>query len=677
MNDYYRVPTLALLSILVAVFVALYLRSRTQRRFLWLMGWSFAVIRVSMQIIPFGKHGIGLAISYAALELAALMFLGSMSPLYYEGRVKVSYVTAFATLLILFSVQISLDPFPGPMMRVVIFLTALATVCVATLWSTQKNLLPVPFTVFFTLLSGGVSLYFVSIGNYDRVMELTHSGMCFMTALLVLATYRRFSPGVIFTAAGLLMWSSPILTEFFPIQNATWNIIDLRALNLMKVMTAVGMIVLVLEDEITLNEASQTRDRRARAEMEQYSQLDVSEVPNRDFGIQYERVCATITSASRFAQAAIFLRTVEQHFQLVGSAGMDPSLVAALDAMGRRMVPKKVEAFGKGGHVNVRLGNTRVVDLRSLVEPGGELEQLQFLRPHVILMKTPAEALQGVLVLSGLRSPAESLVAEDLLPLELLVARLVAAHENNVLLRRVVQSEKMAGLGQLTGGVAHELNNPLTVVMGYAELIVEGDADETTRRNAAVILSESQRMKQTIESLARFWKSSPDELTPVSVEQMLKDIEQLRKPEFERAGIELEITIARNLPTIQANGDQMRQVLLQILNNAAAALQNTPAEQEKRVRIDATLAGQRLQVLIRDTGPGFPNPHRVFDPFFTTKEPGEGPGLGLSLCYSIIREHGGEIFVFNLQPHGAAVAVEMPVNFVPVEAAIADSLSSN
>jgi signal transduction histidine kinase len=83
-----------------------------------------------------------------------------------------------------------------------------------------------------------------------------------------------------------------------------------------------------------------------------------------------------------------------------------------------------------------------------------------------------------------------------------------------------------------------------------------------------------------------------------------------------------------------------------------------------------------VQVVISDTGPGFPNPNRVFDPFFTTKKPGEGTGLGLSLCYSIVREHRGEISAFNLQPHGAAVAIEMPVDVATNEASVAGEVFS-
>jgi C4-dicarboxylate-specific signal transduction histidine kinase len=117
-------------------------------------------------------------------------------------------------------------------------------------------------------------------------------------------------------------------------------------------------------------------------------------------------------------------------------------------------------------------------------------------------------------------------------------------------------------------------------------------------------------------------------------------------------------------------------VVMQVLSNAGTALQNM-TEGEKRLRIHATLTRNRVQILISDTGPGFPKPERVFDPFFTTKQPGQGAGLGLSLVYSIIREHGGEISAFNLQPRGAAVAIELPVELpVDVPAATGEVLTN-
>ena len=661
MDEYYRVPTLALLSILVAVFAVLYARARTLRTLLWLLGWSMAITRLAMQGSSYGRHGIGLAISNTAMALAALMLLGSVSPIHVQNKIKASYIAVFAAPLILYSVLTSLYPDPGIFLKVLDWAAATAAAAVAVHWSAQKSQLPRWFTLAFVSCLAGTCIWLAVIGEYDLVLRLAHSGISLMTAALVLATYRRWSPGVIFTATGLLVWSTPMVVDFLLHQGDPVMLMYLRAVNLMKVVTAVGMVVLVLEDEVIRNEAAQSRERRVRDEMEQYSKLDVSATPNRKMGVHYDEICDVITRASRFGQAAILLRSPEQNFRLVGRGGVDGALAGALDALGQRMTPEKVDEFRNNGACRPAFGTTTLVDLRSLTAPGDDLERLGLTEVHAIPMIAGGEGVQGVVVLSGLTAPEKPLAAEDLLPLELLARRLAAEHENNLLLRRLVQSEKLAGLGQLAGGVAHELNNPLTVVMGYAELIKESVQDETVRHNAAVIHSESQRMKQTIESLSHFSRVLPESQTPFSIEQMLKDIWRVRKPELERAGIDLELSMPEPLPRLRANVEQMRQVILQILNNAATALEGLPPGRERRLRIDAALIKDRVQVLISDTGPGFSNPDRVFDPFFTTKKPGEGPGLGLTLCYSIVREHGGEISAFNLHPHGAAVAIELPV----------------
>ena len=325
------------------------------------------------------------------------------------------------------------------------------------------------------------------------------------------------------------------------------------------------------------------RDRRVRAEMEQYSKLDISATPNRDFGIDYDRVCEVITTASRFGQAAILLRSPDQNFRVVGRGGMEGALAGALDALGQRLTPEKLDAFCKSSHSSVELGNTAVVDLRPLIGAGGRSGAAEL----CAYTRNSDRDARGRT--SG-RAGAERLESPRPTPWRPKIFCRWSCWwrgwrqgmKTTCCCAGVVQSEKLAGLGQLAGRVAHELNNPLTVVMGYAELLEESGLDEPTRRSVAVIHSESRRMKQTIESLARFWKSSPNAPALISVEQMLTDIERLRKPELERAGIALEVAIARDLPRIRANGDQMRQVFLQILNNAVTALQRLPPGRRRR-----------------------------------------------------------------------------------------------
>jgi two-component system, NtrC family, sensor kinase len=661
MDDFYRVPTLTLLGILVAVFAALYARSRTPRRLLWLIGWTMAVVRLCMQASKFGQTGIGQAISNSSMVLAALMFLESLSPVVIVRRLRISYVALSAIPPVFFAASVALDPSPGRFLHLLNLLAAVATVGVAIHWSSRIQLLPVWFTVPWSIAIGLPCIYLASTGSNELCLRLAQSGISFVTALLVLAAYRRLSPGVIFTASGFFVWSLPLLIEAVrPGAEPAWTL-TIRLLNLMRVITAVGMIVLVLEDEARENEAAQVRDRRARAEMVEYAKLDLSVEPHHDFGIQYSDVCNTIARASRFRQSVIFLLNVERSLRVAASAGVDAALAATLDLLGRRLTVDELEKIWcHSQSATLPAGGLSKVDLQPWIQPGDELELQNFTSAYTLPITTRSGDLQGLLMLAGLKDGKEALLPEDLLPLELLVSRMAAARENGLLSRRITQTEKLAGIGQLAGGVAHELNNPLTVVMGYAELIQEGSAEERIRRDAGIIRSEAHRMKQIVESLARFWKPSPSPVAPVSVPELLAEVESLRRREYKRVGIELDLVVAEGLPSIRANSDQMRQVLLQVMDNAAAAVGDVECSGEKQIRIEATRSGDQIQILVSDSGAGFPNPDRVFDPFFTPTTPGESPGLALSLCYSIVREQGGDMSALNLHPHGAVVVIEMP-----------------
>src|SRR5579862_1166733 len=169
MDDYYRVPTLALLSILVAVFAVLFARSRTPRTLLWLIGWSMAITRLALQSGAYGRHGVGLAISNTAMALAALMLLGSVSPIHIKNKIKSSYVAIFAAPLILFSFLTSLYPEPGLFLRIVDCVGTITAGAVAVHWSAQKGQLPRWFTVAFASCVSGVCIWLAIVGEYDVV----------------------------------------------------------------------------------------------------------------------------------------------------------------------------------------------------------------------------------------------------------------------------------------------------------------------------------------------------------------------------------------------------------------------------------------------------------------------------------------------------------------------------
>ena len=670
--DLYRAPTLILLFVLVAVFGALWLQRRSlpplrvrageaptarRRQLLWLVGWMFAAIQLEMEVFGRGQAGIWLAVSRATMQMAAIMFLGSMAPQYFSRRFHVPYVAALAAPLILFTVLVSIDPTPGSRMRAVLLVCVFATLLVGAGWSLKKHLLPVWLGLSLVAVVGGVGVWLTLQGRYAGVLALAQSGILLVTALLFALAFRRVSAGVVFTVGGLLAWSLPVM--LVPLMGAGAPIMLVRALNLMKVIAAVGMIVLVLEDEIASNKAAQLRDRRARVEMEKYTEIFLEAMPFEEDGNQYDPICEAITVASRFRQSAVIVRGPEGRFQLAGRAGMDGALAGALDAMARRTTEDQAKEIVAGNRYKREIGHLVLLDLSLLMEPGDELLQMNFCQTHAIAIRGREQELLGALLLAGLREPDEPMLTEDVLPLEMLVARIGTAREHHILLRRLLQAERLAGLGQLAGGVAHELNNPLTVITGYAELMTDS---EGAHDQALVILNEARRMKQIIESLIRFRRASPGNRVPVSIEMLLRDIDRLARHDLEGAHVDLQLRIPGDLPDVKADGDQIRQVFLQIVKNAIGSMDDSPDGVERRLTVEAAPSGHFVQVTFSDNGPGFAAPDRAFDPFYTTRHQGEGMGLGLSICYSIIREHGGQISALNMHPRGAAVVIELPAS---------------
>jgi PAS domain S-box-containing protein len=225
---------------------------------------------------------------------------------------------------------------------------------------------------------------------------------------------------------------------------------------------------------------------------------------------------------------------------------------------------------------------------------------------------------------------------------------------------KLVHAEKMAAVGQLVSGVAHEVNNPLTAILGFADLLLENpDLPETARKDLRVILQEAQRTKQIVQNLLSFARQMPPQRNAVQLNLILRRTIQLRSYDFNSHGVDIVEHLDEGLPDVNGDAHQIQQVFLNILNNAYDAVHEIgrPA----RIEIMTTKAGNAVEVSFRDNGYGISHPDRIFDPFFTTKEVGKGTGLGLSICYGIMKEHGGEILCHNnTDGQGATFIVRFP-----------------
>ena len=225
---------------------------------------------------------------------------------------------------------------------------------------------------------------------------------------------------------------------------------------------------------------------------------------------------------------------------------------------------------------------------------------------------------------------------------------------------KLVHAEKMAAVGQLVSGVAHEVNNPLTAILGFADLLMENpEIPENARKDLRVILQEAQRTKQIVQNLLSFARQMPPQRNAVQLNLILRRTIQLRSYDFNSHGVDIVETLDEDLPDVIGDAHQLQQVFLNIINNAYDAVHE--AGRPARIEIMTTKAGDAVEVSFRDNGYGISHPDRIFDPFFTTKEVGKGTGLGLSICYGIVKEHGGEILCHNNSDgQGATFIVRFP-----------------
>jgi PAS domain S-box-containing protein len=238
------------------------------------------------------------------------------------------------------------------------------------------------------------------------------------------------------------------------------------------------------------------------------------------------------------------------------------------------------------------------------------------------------------------------------------------AYEN---LRRtqeqLLHSEKMAAVGQLISGVAHELNNPLTAILGYSQLLTaSADVGPQGIEYTEKLYKQAQRTHRIVQNLLSFARQHKPERVSVQINQILEETLGLRDYDLRMKNIRVHLELAPDLPVTAADPHQLQQVFLNMVNNAVDAVLEGASDGD--LWVHTGVRGDRLTIDFTDNGPGVREPSRVFDPFYTTKPVGKGTGLGLSICYGIIIEHGGTIRVRNVQPHGASFAIELPFHAV-------------
>jgi len=249
------------------------------------------------------------------------------------------------------------------------------------------------------------------------------------------------------------------------------------------------------------------------------------------------------------------------------------------------------------------------------------------------------------------------------LSLEQANAELKKAH------KEVLRAEKMASVGRLSSGIAHEIGNPIGIVLGYLDLLRQENLTDDKRLDYIErAQSEIERVNDIIRELLDFARPAEDEIKDVPVHAIVEEIVGMlgQQPMMKEITLSSHLTAGQDV--IQADPQRLRQVFLNLLINAADAIKLEPTAADGHIRIDSRNtvgndgSGQRLQIAVEDNGPGIPADqlNYIFDPFYTTKEPGKGTGLGLSVCFMIIEETGGTLRAEAASEKGTRFVLSFP-----------------
>jgi len=225
---------------------------------------------------------------------------------------------------------------------------------------------------------------------------------------------------------------------------------------------------------------------------------------------------------------------------------------------------------------------------------------------------------------------------------------------------QLIHAEKLSAVGKLASGVAHEINNPLTTILGQTQLLLANpQATEQVRERLRIVTDEATRAARIIQNLLLFARQSPPERRPCSLVDQARRVLELNSYQLQQDHVKV-VTEFTPSPHVLGDENQLQQVLLNLVQNAHQAMVERPGARVLTVR--SWPDGARVCLEVRDTGPGIPAElmPRIFDPFFTTKAPGEGSGLGLSVSYGIVTELGGQLWAENRPEGGASFFLELP-----------------
>jgi two-component system, NtrC family, sensor kinase len=638
-----KLPTILVLAVLVAIFLSLRKHAPSARIRLWTYAWALIFLHFFVQ--AFETHTGTLetileSVDIAALELSGVVFVTSMIQAVETRSKRLGLLALLGIPVAFHAVAASFDwhhPWPMSVALTIIFFGAAGFALLAY----QR---PPRFNICVALVFAGAGIWAIHDqlrGSPDFAINAILT-LCFgLCGLLFWKRYPRPSPGVIAVSGGFLAWGAvfpvgALFDHYLPklqMNPELWNV--------PKYFVAFGMVLTLLEDKSSIIEQSSAREHAENLLLQRLSHITSRLLAGKDPAALCNEVATAVTDASSFTKAALLLAAEDRTFHLAGANGFSAEETNDLEERARNLTIEQLKELCNKSH---QLGNNsyRMAD-----------HDDEVLMPLI----SWRGSYVGCLFLCY-TEPGASPDVSEMVKLEVLASDLAVTIENTRLHHQLVRAEKLAALGQLVAGVAHELNNPLTGIIGYSELLAEEVQGEKVVKRLQKLGHEAHRMKRIVDGLLRFARQNNPAARASDLEAALRDVIQLREYHLRKLGIAVESHIDPQLPPIAIGEDELKQVLLNLLNNSMDAVEESA---QRSIQIRASRHQNTVVIQFEDSGPGFADLNRAFDPFFTTKPVGKGTGLGLSICYGIAQECGGEIVLSNKQPYGASVVLELPV----------------
>ncbi len=664
MGVFEKIPGCLTVCVLVMIFACLKRHTRCAHLTLWSVGWTLVFTHFLAQLLESAQGNLRpllLALDLGALQASAITFLVSASSTAEDHRKRSLLLFALGVPSVAYA---ALDAY-AVRSRWPYILCLLACFCsgLVILVSARRRFSFYAGTAtLLCLVAGAWSVRFTLNGSFDSGMMVLQGLAFALPAVLIFKNFLPRSPALLTISGGFICWSAvffaPLLLSYF----APALILPDTLRETPKLVVAFGMILAVVEYKTEAIVGMQRQAKVLNQQLERFSTISSrllgSEAP--------EAICPEIASAvTEFSSVLAVLIHLEDQvgtLQVAGSAGQSKSFLRKLEDRTRQWNACRIQSLcsesqriGKASFVWPSHEIGSFAEMKSTAESG--LRDSETSTELLIPLYSAAGACMGSITLCVPHDVRN--ILPGLARIESLAAELAAAVELKSLHSQLVWSEKLAAMGQLVAGVAHELNNPLTAITGFGELLSDAVTSAGSREHLTRLMNETRRMKRITDNLLRFSRQSSWDSKVVRLAPVVQEVLTLCEYYTRYSKVRVEIDIAPDLPALAINEDEIKQILLNLFNNSCDALQGFAGTRQIDIRAHQDRGVAVIQV--QDSGPGFANLDRALDPFYTTKPVGKGTGLGLSVCYRIAKRRGGDLRIENVKPHGGLVTLQLPL----------------